>query len=116
MPDKLKIYQVNYPGLPEHPEHAIANKQMHGYGGMLSFELKDSNIVDFQKRLKLISPAISLGGVETIISAPVLTSHKKLSDEQRKKEGITQSLLRLSVGIENVEDLIEDFEHAMGKG
>jgi len=110
------VNQVNYPGLPKHPDHEIANKQMHDYGGMLSFELKDSNIVDFQKRLKLITPAISLGGVETIISAPVLTSHKKLSEEQRKKEGITQNLLRLSVGIENVEDLIEDFEQAMEKG
>jgi len=83
---------------------------------MLSFELGDSNIEDFQKRLKLITPAISLGGVETIISAPVLTSHKKLSEEQRKKEGISNSLLRLSVGIENTDDLIEDLEQAMGKG
>jgi len=110
------VNQVNYPGLPGHSEHEIANKQMHGYGGMLSFELKDSNIVDFQKRLTLIAPAISLGGVETIISAPVLTSHKKLSEEQRKKEGITDNLLRLSVGIENAEDLIEDLEQAMEKG
>ena len=89
---------------------------MHGYGGMLSFELKDSNIVDFQKRLTLITPAISLGGVDTIISAPVLTSHKKLTEEQRKKEGITDNLLRLSVGIENAEDLIEDLEQAMKNG
>ena len=110
------VNQVNYPGLPKHPNHAVANKQMHGYGGMLSFELKDSNIVDFQKRLTLITPAISLGGVETIISAPVLTSHKKLSEEQRKKEGITDNLLRLSVGIEHAEDLIEDLEQAIGKG
>jgi len=111
-----RVNQVNYPGLPKHPEHAIANKQMHGYGGMLSFELKDSNIVDFQKRLTLITPAISLGGVDTIISAPVLTSHKKLTEEQRKKEGITDNLLRLSVGIENAEDLIEDLEQAMKNG
>ena len=110
------VNQVNYPGLPKHPNHAVANKQMHGYGGMLSFELKDSNIVDFQKRLTLITPAISLGGVETIISAPVLTSHKKISEEQRKKEGITDNLLRLSVGIEHAEDLIEDLEQAIGKG
>jgi cystathionine beta-lyase len=108
-----KIEKVNYPGLSNHPEHETAKKQMHGFGGMLSFELKDQDIVDFQKRLKLIIPAISLGGIETIISAPVLTSHKKLSEEQRQKEGITNKLLRLSVGIEHVDDLIADLEQAL---
>ena len=108
-----KTGRVNYPGLSSHPEHETAKNQMHGFGGMLSFELKNQDIVDFQKRLKLIAPAISLGGVETIISAPVLTSHKKLTDEQRAKEGISDSLLRLSVGIEHVDDLIADLEQAM---
>jgi cystathionine beta-lyase len=108
-----KTGRVNYPGLSSHPGHETANNQMHGFGGMLSFELKNQDIVDFQKRLKLIAPAISLGGVETIISAPVLTSHKKLTDQQRAKEGISDNLLRLSVGIEHVDDLIGDLEQAM---
>ncbi len=108
-----KVEKINYPGLSSHPEHETAKNQMLGFGGMLSFELKDQDIVDFQKKLKLIIPAISLGGVETIISAPVLTSHKKLSEEQRQKEGIKNNLLRLSVGIEYVDDLIEDLDQAM---
>lgn len=108
-----KIGKVNYPGLSSHPEHETAKNQMHGFGGMLSFELEGQDIVDFQKKLKLITPAISLGGVETIISAPVLTSHKKLSPEQRKNEGIKNNLLRLSVGIEHVDDLIGDLDQAM---
>jgi cystathionine beta-lyase len=107
------INRVNYPGLPTHPENVIASKQMNGFGGMISFELKDMDIVDFQKRLKIITPAISLGGVETIISAPILTSHKKLTEEQRRKEGIKGSLLRLSVGIENADEIIEDIEQAL---
>ncbi len=109
------INRVNYPGLPTHPEHIIAAKQMNGFGGMISFELNEMDIVDFQKKLKIITPAISLGGVESIISAPILTSHKKLTEEQRRKEGIKSSLLRLSVGIENAEDLIEDIENALKK-
>jgi cystathionine beta-lyase len=107
------INKVNYPGLSSHQGHDTAKKQMHGFGGMLSFELNKPGIIDFQKRLKVIAPAISLGGVETIISAPVLTSHKKLTDEQRAKEGISDNLLRLSVGIEHVDDLIADLEQAM---
>jgi len=108
-----KIKNVFYPGLKSSPEHKIAKKQMKGFGGMLSFELKTDNIIDFQKNLKLIKPAVSLGGVDTIINAPTLTSHRHVPDKEKQKEGITDKILRLSVGIENVEDLIEDLEKAL---
>jgi len=107
------INKVFYPGLPSHKGHEIALKQMKGFGGMLSFELKNKDIVSFQKNLKLIQPAISLGGVDTIITAPTLTSHKLLSDTEKEKEGITDKLLRLSAGIENAEDLINDLQQAL---
>jgi cystathionine beta-lyase len=109
-----QIERVYYPGLPSHVGNVIAEKQMDGYGGMIAFELDRKDIIEFQKKLRLIKPAISLGGVETIISAPVLTSHKKLSSNQRKAEGIKDNLLRLSVGIENARDLITDIEQAIG--
>ncbi|MCF6331983.1 MAG: PLP-dependent aspartate aminotransferase family protein [Draconibacterium sp.] len=105
-----KIEKVFYPGLPNSKEHEIAQKQMKGFGGMLSFELKKGNIIDFQKSLKLIKPAVSLGGVDTTISAPTLTSHRHVPEKDKIKEGITDKILRLSVGIENVEDLIEDLQ------
>ena len=107
------VNQVFYPGLPSHKGHDIARKQMKGFGGMLSFELKHQDIKKFQKKLKLIQPAISLGGVDTIITAPTLTSHRHLSDKEKQKEGITNKLLRLSVGIENAEDLINDLKQAL---
>jgi cystathionine beta-lyase/cystathionine gamma-synthase len=89
---------------------------MRGYGGMLSFELDPSAISpqDFLRRLRLIRPAISLGGVETIICAPVATSHVKMSPEERKRVGIGDSLVRLSVGIEAPQDLIADLGQALG--
>ena len=105
-----KIGTVYYPGLPNSENHKIASKQMKSFGGMLSFELKNQDIIEFQKKLKLIKPAVSLGGVDSIINAPILTSHRHLSDEEKIREGITNKILRLSVGIENVEDLIEDLE------
>jgi cystathionine beta-lyase len=108
-----KVEKVFYPGLESHPGHEIAKKQMKGFGGMLSFELKHQDIKKFQKKLKLIQPAISLGGVDTIITAPTLTSHRHLSDKEKQKEGITNKLLRLSVGIENAEDLINDLKQAL---
>ncbi len=105
---------VYYPGLPDHPGHEIATKQMSGFGGMLSFELQDLDPVEFQRNLKLIKPSVSLGGVDTIICSSVLTSHRYLSKEERETEGIKDSLLRLSIGIEDVEDLINDLEQALG--
>ncbi|MGM0531448.1 MAG: trans-sulfuration enzyme family protein [Bacteroidota bacterium] len=108
-----QVGKVNYPGLKSHKGHEIAKRQMNGFGGMLSFELKDSRIIQFQKNLKLIRPAISLGGVDTIVSSPVLASHKSLSNEELEREGISESLIRLSAGIEKVDDLIEDLDQAM---
>lgn len=112
------VTRVNYPGLANHPAHQIARSQMRGFGGMLSFELDMSAVrpKDFLRRLRLIRPAISLGGVETIICAPVETSHVTMSPEERKRVGIGDSLLRLSVGIEAAEDLIADLRQALQGG
>lgn len=86
---------------------------MKGFGGMLAFELKKMDCVSFQKRLKLICPAMSLGGVDTIICAPAITSHRHSSKEDRLNEGIADGLLRLSVGIEDINDLIFDIDQAL---
>ncbi len=109
------IDKVYYPGLITHPGHEIAKAQMSGFGGMLSFELKSNDVISFQKMLKLIKPAMSLGGIESTICAPVTTSHKLVPKEQREAEGIKDNLLRLSVGIEDSGDLIRDLEQALGK-
>ncbi len=110
-----QISQVNYPGLPSSPGHDVAREQMRAFGGMLSFELNAPiDPVRFLKRLRTVSPAMSLGGVETIISSPAQTSHALIDREERRKIGISDSLLRLSMGIEHIDDLIEDFEQALG--
>jgi cystathionine beta-lyase len=108
-----KIGNVYYPGLPDHPGHKIAKVQMPGgFGGMLSFEvLGDPHA--FMDRLKLIKRALSLGGVESTICSPVKTSHAKMSAEERAKINVTDNLVRFSVGIEEVEDLIQDLEQAL---
>ena len=107
------IQKVYYPGLQDHPNHKIAKAQMNGFGGMLSFELnKELDATMFQKTLQLIKPSMSLAGVESTILMPTLTSHALLSKEERKKQGISDNLLRFSVGIENVEDIINDLEQA----
>lgn len=108
-----KIKAVYYPGLKNHPGHAIARKQMPGgFGGMLSFEVKGDpdKII---KKLKYIKRAISLGGVESTITSPVKTSHAKLTAAERKQVGISDKLLRLSVGIEDAQDLINDIKSAL---
>ncbi|MEQ8927887.1 MAG: PLP-dependent aspartate aminotransferase family protein [Fulvivirga sp.] len=110
--DSGKVNAVYYPGLKSHPDHDVAGEQMTGFGGMLSFEVK-GDADEFVKKLDLIKPAISLGGVETTISSPVKTSHSKLSDQERKKAGIKNSLLRLSAGIEDSTDLISDLKKAL---
>jgi cystathionine beta-lyase/cystathionine gamma-synthase len=108
------VRKVNYPGLPEFEGHAIAKKQMSGFGGMLSFVLDNAMPQRrFLKKLKLITPAVSLGGVETLICCPAETSHIRISAEERERIGIPNSLLRLSVGIENVDDLMEDLDKAL---
>jgi len=113
--DHHKIKQVNYPGLPGHMGHEIACKQMSGFGGMLSFEVEGTDGITFQKKLKLIKPSMSLGGLESICSSPAHTSHRHLGPEGRKAEGISEELIRLSVGIEDVEDLKGDIDQALGQ-
>jgi cystathionine beta-lyase/cystathionine gamma-synthase len=111
------VKKVNYPGLPGFDGHEIALSQMRAFGGMLSFELDDAMLSPsgFLKRLKLITPAVSLGAVETLICSPAVTSHSKISAEERKRIGVNDSLLRLSVGIENVENLIDDLRNAFSQ-
>jgi len=107
------VKQVFYPGLPGHPGHDLAAKQMKGFGGMLSFEVKDREGIAVQKELNLIKPSMSLGGLESICCSPAHTSHRHLGPEGRKAEGISEELIRLSVGIEDVEDLKADLEQAL---
>lgn len=106
------VERVYYPGLTNHPGHELARRQMNGFGAMLSFEVKGDPDL-FVSRLKLIAPAMSLGGVESTITSPRLTSHAKPGPEARKKAGISDNLLRLSVGIEDVEDLRTDLQNAL---
>jgi cystathionine beta-lyase len=108
-----EIDTVYYPGLATHKGHETAKRQMTGFGGMLSFELKNQDIIEFQKRLQLIKPAMSLGGIESTVCAPVTTSHRLVSKKEREEEGIRDNLLRLSVGIEDSGDLIRDIEQAL---
>jgi cystathionine beta-lyase len=115
--ERPEAARVNYPGLEEHPDHAAAARQMRGFGGMLSFELRDPDRRDgLLKRLRLVKPALSLGGVETLICVPALTSHLALSPKERKAAGISDALLRVSVGIEDADDLIADFRAALEAG
>jgi len=110
------VKKVYYPGLESHPNHAIAKAQMKGFGGMLSFELNDGlDAVAFQKALIMIKPSLSLAGVESTILLPAVTSHALMGAEARKEQGITDTLLRFSTGIEEVEDIIEDLELAFKK-
>mgnify|MGYP002712933586 CR=1 FL=1 len=107
------VEKVYYPGLKEHPEYALAKKQMKGYTGMLSFEINPSlDVAKFLAGLNLIKPSMSLAGVESTILSPAKTSHALLSPEARKSQGISDGLLRFSVGIEEVDDIIADLEMA----
>ena len=108
------IKKVYYPGLATHKQHSLAKEQMRGFGGMVSFELtEEQNVIAFQKHLHLILPSLSLGGVESTICSPYLTSHVLISEQDRKAQGISPQLLRLSVGIENSKDLIADLKKAL---
>ncbi|BAN90245.1 cystathionine gamma-synthase [Aeropyrum camini] len=112
-----KVDRVIYPGLPTHPQHSLAKRQMTGYSGMLSFELKGGAgaAVRFVESLRIIALAESLGGVESLVEIPSLMTHASIPREERLKTGITDGLVRLSVGIEDLEDLIEDIEQALKK-
>jgi cystathionine beta-lyase/cystathionine gamma-synthase len=110
-----KVRRVYYPFLKSHPEHAIARGQMRGGGGMVTFEVEGTgeDARRVSEAMRLFSLATSLGSVESLVSIPVLTSHAMISAEQREKMGVTEQMVRLSVGIESVEDLIEDLERAL---
>jgi cystathionine beta-lyase len=113
--DNNQIDNVYYPGLEKHSNHEIAKQQMiGGFGGMLSFDFKEESIVPkFLENLSIVKPSLSLGGVESIICQPSLTSHLKMSKEDREKINITDGLLRLSVGLENVDDIKQDISKAI---
>ncbi len=110
-----KVRRVNYPGLASSAYHTLAKSQMSGFGALLSFELDEAKVDPnrFVRGLRIIKPAVSLGGIESTICAPAVTSHAKISAAERKRIGISDSLLRLSVGIEQADDLIDDIEQAM---
>jgi cystathionine gamma-lyase len=112
-----KISRVYWCGFEDHPNHEIAKKQMRGFGGMISFTLKDDNLDTAMKvlsRTELFSLAESLGGVESLIGHPASMTHGSIPREERIKNGLADSLIRLSVGIEDVDDLIEDLKNAIG--
>ena len=108
------ISKVYYPGLASHPDHDLAKAQMKGFSGMMSFELnKEIDRTTFEKSLNIIQPVVSLAGVESTITVPLITSHKLLSEEERLKQGITDRLIRFSVGIEHISDLRKDLDQAL---
>jgi len=111
-----KVQKVIYPGLPSHPQHEIAKRQQKGFGGMLSFDLGSLDAAKaLLNHVRICSLAESLGGVETLISHPAFMTHASMPPEKQKEVGITQGLIRLSVGIEDVEDLIADLDQALAK-
>ena len=110
-----RVSQVYYPGLPSHPDHAIAKRQMLGFGGMVCFDLEGrfDRAERCYDRLRVIKRAASLGGVESLVSMPVLTSQWGHTDDQLRQAGVTRGMLRLSVGLEDTEDLIADLDQAL---
>jgi cystathionine gamma-lyase len=109
-----KIKKVLYPGLPSHPQHKLAKKQMRGFGGMISIELGSlENAKKFFNGLKIFSRAESLGGVESLVCHPVSMTHGAVPKEEREKFGLTDGLVRLSVGVEDYEDLMDDINNAL---
>jgi len=111
---------VIYPGLSSHPRHRIAAKQMTGYGGMVTIEVNPSGgktpveaAVAVCDRLNVAVNAMSLGGVETLVSIPVYSSHISMSDEELARHGVTPGMIRISVGIEATDDLVDDFTQAL---
>ncbi len=112
-----KVGKVLWCGFEDHPNHDVAKKQMRGFGGMISFVLKEDNVdaaMEVLKKTKLFSLAESLGGVESLCGHPASMTHAAIPREERIKNGLADSLIRLSVGIEDAEDLIEDLEQAIG--
>jgi cystathionine beta-lyase/cystathionine gamma-synthase len=110
-----KVRSVSYPFVEGHPQRALAMEQMRGGGGVLSFEVDGTgeDACRFAETLKLFTLAPSLGGVDSLVTIPVITSHAMIRPEERRKMGVTEQLVRLAVGIENVDDLIADLEQAL---
>ena len=112
-----KVAKVYWPGFEDHPNHSIAKMQMRGFGGMISFELKDDSAAEARRVLsstKVFALAESLGGVESLINHPATMTHASIPREERIKNGLTDALIRLSVGIEDAEDLTDDLQQAIG--
>jgi len=111
-----KVRRVLYPGLPSHPQHDLATRQMKGFGGMLSFDVGDFESARLVcNSLRLMALAESLGGVETLVSHPATMTHASVPPERRQAIGLTDSLVRISAGIEDTNDLIEDLDQALNK-
>jgi len=116
--EHVKIGKVYWPGFEDHPNHDIAKKQMHDFGGMLSFTLKNDSLeiaTKLMESVELFSLAESLGGVESLINHPASMTHASIPKEERIKNGLSDSLIRLSIGVEDAEDLIADLEQALSK-
>jgi cystathionine beta-lyase/cystathionine gamma-synthase len=116
--DHAKVGKVYWPGFPDHPNHDIARRQMRDFGGMLSFVLKDDSEDKARKLMEsvgLFSLAESLGGVESLINHPASMTHASIPRELRIRNGLSDSLIRLSVGVEDIEDLIADLDQALSK-
>jgi methionine-gamma-lyase len=111
-----KVSKVNYCGLPSHPDHEIAKKQMSGYGGMLSFDLgSEKKALHFMNHFSMGTQAPTLGDVDTLLLHPITSSHLRVDSELRKKNGITPGLVRISIGIEDQDDLLESLEETLKK-
>ena len=109
-----KVAKVYYPGLADHPQHELAKRQQSGFGSMIAFEtgsLENANTM--LKRVRVCTLGESLGGVETLISHPATMTHAALGEEGRAKIGLTDGLVRISVGIEEIEDILEDLDQAL---
>jgi cystathionine gamma-lyase len=115
--DHPKVSKVYWPGFAHHPNHEVAKRQMRAFGGMVSFDLEEDNFAAAERILsntQLFTLAESLGGVESLIGHPASMTHASIPKEERLKVGLTDSLIRLSVGVEDVDDLIEDLGKAIG--
>ncbi|HTO86762.1 MAG TPA: PLP-dependent aspartate aminotransferase family protein [Thermoanaerobaculia bacterium] len=112
--EQKKIVKVNYPGLPDHPEHELAKRQMRGFGAMISFDLGSfEKAATFLARVRLCALGESLGGVETLISHPASMTHGSIPEAERNRLGVTPGLVRISVGLEDADDLLADLEQAL---
>jgi cystathionine beta-lyase/cystathionine gamma-synthase len=111
-----KVARVHYPGLPSHPQHGLARRQMRGFGGLIAFEMgtleRARTLLD---NVRLMALAESLGGVETLISHPASMTHASVPPERRLQIGITDDLVRVSVGVEDIDDLREDLDEALAR-